>query len=129
MILIRIYHTLGGSYPIHNKEFRMGTVVLQLDNKVEIFCDKANFISQKNPILVLIYNPYKNKWYRTKMKNEYTEFMWKYYKKHQSKINPKIKRKVHYKHANQHGTRPVTIPKSVRWAAEHPYQGGGVSPR
>ena len=129
MVFIRIYHTLGGAYPIHDREFRMGTVVLQLDNKVEIFCDKANFISKKHPILVFVYNPYKKKWYRIKMQNEYTEFMWRYYKKHQNKINPKIKKKVHYKHVDQRGTRPVSIPKSVRWASEHPYQGGGVSPR
>ena len=30
---------------------------------------------------------------------------------------------------NKHGTQPVTIPESVRWAIQHPYQGGGVSPK
>lgn len=64
------------------------------------------------------------------MKNEYTELMWNYYKKNKKKIKPKIRQKKHYVHeANKKGTKPVAIPDSVRWAAKHPYQGGGVSPR
>ena len=27
------------------------------------------------------------------------------------------------------GTKPVKVPSSVSWAASHPFQGDGVSPR
>ena len=64
------------------------------------------------------------------MKNEYTEFMWDYYRRNKKKINPKVKHKKRYSHKeNKHGTQPVKIQESVRWAIQHPYQGGGVSPR
>lgn len=65
------------------------------------------------------------------MKNEYTEIMWDYYRRNKKKLNPKVKHKKRYSHKeNKHGTQPVTIPESVRWAAiQHPYQGGGVSPK
>ena len=64
------------------------------------------------------------------MKNEYTEFMWEYYRRNKKKINPKVKHKKRCSHnENKHGTQSVKIPESVRWAMQHPYQGGGVSPK
>ena len=35
---MNIYHTLGGQYLIHGREFPINTVVLILDNGVELFC-------------------------------------------------------------------------------------------
>ena len=54
--------------------------------------------------------------------------MWDYYKK---KVKPKRKHKKRFtrRKEKKHGTQPVKIPESVRWAMQHPYQGGGVSPR
>lgn len=129
MTVIRIYHTLGGQYLIHGKEFPMGTVVLQTDNGIEIFC--RNFNSARGRKLpVIVYNPIKKKWGWCMMENEYTEFMWDYYRRNKKKINPRAKYKKRYTHKeNKHDTRPVTIPKSVRRAMQHPYQGGSVSPR
>jgi hypothetical protein len=127
---MKLYHTVGGQYLIHGKEFPKGTIVLNLDNGVELYCDKSNFYNTRRKLLILIYSPKKKRWYRCKMKNEYTDLMYDYYKKNEKKINPKIppKKKRHTKE-NNHGTRPVSIPKNVRWSMEHPFQGGGVSPR
>ncbi len=127
MVFIKVYHTLGGQYLIHDKEFPMGTVVLKMDNGIELFCKNFN-IPRSEKMLVTVYNPIKNKWIRCKMKNEYTEIMWDYYKK---KVKPKRKHKKRFtrRKEKKHGTQPVKIPESVRWAMQHPYQGGGVSPR
>ena len=121
---------MGGQYLIHDKEFPMGTVVLQMDNGIELFCKNFN-IPRSEKILVTVYNPIKKKWIRCKMKNEYTEIMWDYYKKNKKKIKRKSKHKKIYtrRKEKKHGTQPVKIPESVRWAMQHPYQGGGVSPR
>jgi len=129
VVFIKIYHTLGGQYLIHGKEFPKGTVVLQTDNGIGLFCTNFN-TARSREILVVIYNPIKKKWARCMMKNEYTEFMWDYYRRNKKKINPKVKHKKRYSHKeNKHGTQPVKIPESVRWAIQHPYQGGGVSPK
>ena len=56
--------------------------------------------------------------------------MWDYYRRNKKKINPKVKYKKRYSHKeNKHGTQPVKITESVRWAIQHPYEGGGMSPR
>lgn len=38
---MKVYHTYGGQYLMHGREFPKGTVVLQLDNGVEMYC--SNF--------------------------------------------------------------------------------------
>ena len=49
MVFIKVYHTLGGQYLIHDKEFPMGTVVLKMDNGIELFCKNFNIPrSEKN---------------------------------------------------------------------------------
>lgn len=54
----------------------------------------------------------------------------KWCRRNKKKINPKVKHKRRYSYKeNKHGTRPVKIPESVKWAIQHPYQGGGVSPK
>lgn len=128
-VIIKIYHTLGGQYLIHGREFPKGTVVLQLKNGTEFFCSSFN-TARSRDLLVLVYDSHKKNWKRVMMKNEYTELMWDYYRKNKKKIKTKEKNKKHYVHKeNKKGTKPVAIPDSVRWAAKHPYQGGGVSPR
>ena len=127
---MRIYHTLGGQYLIHDREFSIGTIVLHLDNGIEIFCNKSNYYSKKHNLHVLLYLPDKKTWVQGEMKNKYTDLMWDYYKKNEEKINPKRIFKKHYQHKkNKHGTKRVTVPKSVQWSMKHPFQGGGVSPR
>ena len=77
---MRIYHTLGGQYLIHDREFSIGTIVLHLDNGIEIFCNKSNFYSKKHNLHVLLYLPDKKTWVQGEMKNKYTDLMWDYYK-------------------------------------------------
>ena len=49
--------------------------------------------------------------------------MWDYYKKNEEKINPKRIFKKRYQHKeNKHGTKRVTVPKSVQWSMKHPFQ-------
>ena len=54
MVFIKIYHTLGGQYFIHGKEFPKGTVVLQTDNGIELFCTNFN-TARSRKMLVIIY--------------------------------------------------------------------------
>ena len=54
MVFIKIYHTLGGQYFIHGKEFPKGTVVLQTDNGIELFCTNFN-TARSREMLVIIY--------------------------------------------------------------------------
>ena len=88
MVFIKIYHTLGGQYLIHGKEFPKGTVVLQMENGTELFCRNFN-TARSRKLFVMIYNPVKKNWNRCMMKNKYTELMWDYYRKNKKKINPK----------------------------------------
>lgn len=130
---MKLSHTLGGQYLIHGKEFPIHTIILYLDNGIEMYCQKSAFKKRNKKLPILIYSPDKKTWFRCKIKNEYTDLMWEYYYKHKHKFNPQ--KKKYYKHrsskkgAGASGTKPVTIPPSVKWAAEHPFQGGGVSPR
>ena len=90
------------------------------DRKGKIFYTSITSLSHIN----------KKTWVQGEMKNKYTDLMWDYYKKNEEKINPKRIFKKHYQHKkNKHGTKRVTVPKSVQWSMKHPFQGGGVSPR
>lgn len=65
---MKLYHTLGGQYLIHGKEFPKGTIVLCLDNGVELYCDKSNFHNTQSKFLIKIYTPDEKTWYRCKIK-------------------------------------------------------------
>lgn len=93
---MKLYHTLGGQYLIHGKEFPKGTIDLCLDNGVELYCDKSNFHNTKSKFLVKIYSPTKKIWCRCKIKNEYTDLMYNYYQKNKTKIEPKKIPKKHH---------------------------------
>ena len=82
---MQIYKALNTEL-IHNKEFRMGSIILQLDNKMIFVCNKFNH-SRKQNLELTVWLPTENKWVRTYTKNEYTEMMWDYYRKHQQKRN------------------------------------------
>ena len=58
---MNIYHTLGGQYLIHGREFPINTVVLVLDNGVELFCFNFNMTKDKK-IIVTVYNPARKQW-------------------------------------------------------------------
>ena len=71
---------------IKGKEMPMNGIVLRLDNKAILVCSKFNH-SRKQNLELLVWLPTQNKWVRTYEKNEYTEMMWNYYRKHQQKRN------------------------------------------
>ena len=66
---------------IKGKEMPMNSIVLRLDNKAILVCSKFNH-SRKQNLELLVWLPAQNKWVRTYAKNEYTEIMWDYYRKH-----------------------------------------------
>ena len=69
---------------IKSKEMPMNSIVLRLDNKMILVCNKFNH-SRKYNLELTVWLPTENKWVRTYAKNEYTEMMWNYYRKHQQK--------------------------------------------
>ena len=71
---------------IKGKEMPMNSIVLHLNNKAILVCSKFNH-SRKQNLELLVWLPAQNKWVRTYAKNEYTEMMWDYYRKHQQKRN------------------------------------------
>ena len=71
---------------IKGKEMPMNGIVLRLDNKAILVCSKFNH-SRKQNLELLVWLPTQNKWVRTYAKNECTEMMWDYYRKHQQKRN------------------------------------------
>ena len=73
---------------IKGKEIPMNSIVLRFDNKAILVCSKFNH-SRKQNLELLVWLPTQKKWVRTYVKNEYTEMMWDYYRKHQKKHKKK----------------------------------------
>lgn len=87
---------------IKGKEIPMNSIVLRLDNKMILVCSKFNH-SRKQNLELLIWLPTENKWMRAYAKNEYTEMMWDYYRKHQQKRkNKHINYEEMMKHDRKH---------------------------
>lgn len=134
---MRIFHTVMQREVLHTKEFPMGSIVLELDNGTQLVCNKFNH-SRKQKLELLVWLPNQKKWVRTFAKNEYTEIMWNYYRKHKRRVSDK---KVNYAQLMQSGDnkstkiksggarKKVSVPNSVKWATTHPFQGGSISPR
>ena len=83
---MRIEKILMPHEVIKGKEMPMNSIVLRLDNKAILVCSKFNH-SRKQNLELTVWLPTENKWVRTYTKNEYTEMMWNYYRKHQQKRN------------------------------------------
>ena len=83
---------------IKGKEMSMNSIVLRLDNKAILVCSKFNH-SRKQNLELLVWLPAQNKWVRTYAKNEYTEMMWDYYRKHQQK---RKKKHINYEKMMEH---------------------------
>lgn len=94
---MQIYKALNTEL-IHNKEFRMGSIILQLDNKMILVCNKFNH-SRKYDLELIVWLPIEKKWVRTYAKNKYTEIMWDYYRKHQQK---RKKKHINYEKMMEH---------------------------
>ena len=86
---------------IKGKEMPMNSIVLRLDNKIILVCSKFNH-SRKQNLELTVWLPTENKWVRTYTKNEYTEMMWNYYRKHQQKRNHDFRK---YENMMKHDSR------------------------
>lgn len=128
-VRMQLYHLLGGCDKIlHGREFPKDTVVLKLDNGMELVC--CNFHhSRKEKLELYVWIPVEKKWVKTYEKNEYTEMMWEHYRKVKRKQQTYQKKHVKSSAKKTKGTKLVKVPNSVSWAMAHPFQGGGVSPR
>ena len=112
-----IYQTIGGQYPIHDKMFPKGTVVLKLKNKDEIYC--YNFRTYKgHKLLADLYSYSKHKWYKCYVDDKYACIMRKYHAKVARKKKKRIKE-----------DKTITSYNSSEWIVNHPYQGGGFTPK
>lgn len=87
---MQISRTLLNGEVLHGRTLPMYSVILRLDNKVELVCSNFNH-SRKEKLEIFCYLPTEKKWVRFYVKNEYTEMMWdfnrKYYKPHDKKLN------------------------------------------
>ena len=83
---------------VKGKEMPMNSIVLRLDNKAILVCSKFNH-SRKQNLELLVWLPTQNKWVRTYAKNEYTEMMWNYYRKHRQK---RKKKHINYEKMMEH---------------------------
>lgn len=80
---MRIYKALN-TETLHNKSFRMDSIIMELNNKVVLVCDNFRH-SRKENLRLTIWLPWEGRWIRVYARNEYTEAMWDYYRKHQRK--------------------------------------------
>lgn len=87
---MQIYKALNTEV-LHNKEFRMGSIIMRLNNGIILVCNKFNHSRRYNLELV-VWLPNEKKWVRTYAKNQYTEMMWDYYRKHQEKRSRNFKK-------------------------------------
>ena len=111
MKIHRIYNLLGTSY-IHNKEFIMDSVVLCLENGVEIVCsDFPN--SSKAKLFVTVWNPQSKKWGTALMRNKYSQIMWDFYRsKHKRrKVSPNWAKMMKHDRKRKSGSDGVRLGK------------------
>lgn len=80
---MHIYKALNTEI-IHNKKFHINSIILYLDNNAVLVCNKFNH-SRKQKLELTVWLPTEKKWIRTYAKNNSTEIMWDYYRKHQQK--------------------------------------------
>lgn len=90
---------------IHNKEFAIGSIILELDNKLVLVSTDFHH-TRKRPIKMWAWLPDERKWVKAYLKNQYTEIMWNYYRKHQK--HPDKKRVnyeafMHHDRVHKHG--------------------------
>lgn len=80
---MRLYKALNTEV-LHNKEFAMNSIILELDNKCILVSTDFHH-KRKYTLKVYVWLPNEKKWVYTYAKNQNTEMMWNYYRKHQQK--------------------------------------------
>lgn len=101
---MRLYKALNTEV-LHNKEFAMNSIILELDNKCMLvssdFCHK-----RKYALKVYVWLPNEKKWVYTYVKNELTEKMWDYYR--QTQKHNKKRYNGNYANMMKHSRRKKT---------------------
>lgn len=77
---MKIRKTLSAEL-VHDKEFAMGSIVLELDNKIILVCNDFHH-SRKQKVKLIVWLPSERKWVKAYEKNSLTEIMWDYYHAH-----------------------------------------------
>ena len=129
---MKIYHILGDErYLVHGRKFPKYTVVLILNNGTELYCDNFRY-TKDGKMEILCYIPVSHKWGKFYAKNQYTDMIEKYRQEYPEKRKHRHRRhKVHHNKKGSYGgnRKACKIPSSVLWAAQHPFQGGGFTPK
>lgn len=131
---MKIYHILGDErYFVHGRNFPKYTVVLVLNNGTELYCDNFRY-TKDGKMEILCYIPVSQKWGKFYAKNQYTDIIEKYRKEHPEKRKHRHSGYRVHRNKNKSCSRDKNrkahkIPSSIMWAAQHPFQGGGFTPR
>lgn len=80
---MRLYKALNTEV-LHDKEFPMNSIILELDNKYVLISSDFHH-KRKYKLKVYVWLPNEKKWVYTYAKDQYTEMMWNYYRKHKQK--------------------------------------------
>ena len=136
---MKISQTIMQREILHNKEFPMNSIILELNNKNLLVCPNPLY-SYKQQLELYVWISNERKWVKTYAKNKYTQIILEYYNKNQRKS--RRKNKMNYSQLMQPGEKGKStkinpggkrkrkdISKSVVWSAKHPFQGGGFSPK
>lgn len=88
---------------VHNEEFPMGSIVLELNNNTVLICHDFNH-SRKQKVKISVWLPVEKKWVCTYLKNKYTEIMWDYFHAHTNNRTRKVY-KANYESMMSHDHR------------------------
>lgn len=97
---MRLYKALNTEV-LHNKEFPMNSIILELDNKCMLVSSDFHH-KRKYALKTYVWLPNEKKWVYTYAKNKYTEMMWDYYRKDKQKHKTKKKYCGNYANMMEH---------------------------
>ena len=72
---MRISHTMLHGEVIHDREFRANSVVIRLNNRNVLVCQRFPRLKE-DKVELYVWLASQNKWVRTFAKDNYTEIMW-----------------------------------------------------
>lgn len=113
---MKVYKALNTEY-LHNKVFHMNSIILKLDNGTIFVCNKFNHPHKYN-LELIVWLPHEKKWFRTYAKNQYTEMMWDYYRKHKPKTSHDFKK---YENMMKHSRKHKSGGSGIRLKKENYY--------
>lgn len=115
---MQLSRTFGGcTNLIHGREFPTNTIILRLDNGIELVC--TNFRqSRKKPLRVYCYIQTEKRWAITFLKGSKKEIMWDYYRKNKKNKSTNY---AHIAHMMKHDRKHKTGGSGIRLDKENYY--------